>query len=123
MIPYDFILERLYPLELRHKKMFGIDAFYYKEKIVFCLREKESNNDDNGVWIATKIDFHESLKEQIKDLRMIKMYPIKSWILLPADSDYFEEGVETIATLIKQNSPYVGVIPKPKKKKKKNTTK
>ncbi len=97
--------------------MFGIDAFYYGEKIVFALRQKDDHIEDNGIWIATKIIHHEDLKSLIKDLRMIKVYGLKSWLLLPEDSDYFEEGVSTIAQLIQQHSALVGNIPKLKKKR------
>ena len=84
--------------------MFGVDSFYYKEKIVFALRKKEESIEDNGIWIASKIEHHEVLKGLIKDLRHIKMYGIKSWLLLPEDSDYFEQGVLKIAELIKEQN-------------------
>ncbi|WP_282085843.1 hypothetical protein [Aquimarina algiphila] len=116
MIPYDFILEALYPLQLRHHRMFGVDAFYYGEKIVFALCEKEENRHDNGVWIATKMKYHEELRKHIKDVRIIKNFGPKTWMLLPADSDYFEEGCNLIAELIKSNSSLIGNVPKPKNK-------
>ncbi|WP_109300687.1 hypothetical protein [Aquimarina sp. AU474] len=117
MFPYDFIFEELYPLQFRHKKMFGIDAFYYGDKIVFALRQKDNHIEDNGIWIATKTEHHEELRSLIKDVRMIKVYGLKSWLLLPDDSDYFEEGARQIAKLIKQHSILIGNIPKLKKKK------
>lgn len=115
-IPFDFIIEELYPLPLRHKKMFGVDAFYVEEKILFALRQKESYSQDNGIWIATKVKFHNELKQKIKDLKLIEVYGLKTWLVLPEDSDFFEEGAIKIVELIKTNSELIGNIPKPKSK-------
>ncbi len=43
MPPYQFFLDLLYPLELRRKKMFGVDAYYLDDKMIVALREKEKN--------------------------------------------------------------------------------
>ncbi|MDY8136225.1 hypothetical protein [Aquimarina sp. 2201CG5-10] len=117
VFPYDFILEELYPLQLRHKKMFGVDSFYYGEKIVFALRKQDNYPNDNGIWIATKIKFHKELKLLIRDLKAIEVYGLKTWLVLPESSDHFEEGIIKIAELIKQHSSLIGNIPKVKKKK------
>lgn len=116
LYPYEFILDALFPIQLRHHRMFGVDAFYYEEKIVFALREKDKNPHDNGIWIATKLEHHEQLKKQIKDVRIIKDFGPKTWMLLPADSDHFEEGMIKVSELIKEHSELIGNVPKPKKK-------
>lgn len=90
--PYDFFLEFLYPLPLRHKKMFGVDAFYIREKIVFALRKKNTTQEDNGIWIASKKEHHQKLYHQIDGLRSIKIYGIKTWLFLPEDFELFEEA-------------------------------
>lgn len=116
-IPFDFIIEELYPLPLRHNKMFGVDAFYVEEKILFALRQKENYPQDNGIWIATKVEFHEVLKQNIKDLKLIEVYGLKTWLVLPESSDYFEEGAMKIVELIKTRSELIGNIPKAKRSK------
>ena len=112
--PYDFFLELLYPLQVRHKKMFGVDAFYIREKIVFALRKKEDRQEDNGIWIASQHAHHQKLRHQINGLRAIKTYGIKTWLLLPEDFDRFEEEAVKLADLIKEDSELIGNIPKTK---------
>lgn len=113
--PYGFFLELLYPLPLRHKKMFGVDAFYIRDKIVFALRKKNVAPEDDGIWIASKKEHHQKLYHQINGLRAIKTYGIKTWLLLPEDFNLFEEEAHKIAELIKKDSVLIGNIPKPKK--------
>ncbi len=97
--------------------MFGVDAYYIHEKIVFALREREHNQEDNGIWIASKLEHHNALKKEIKGLQTIKTYGIKTWLVLPEQFEHFEEEANQLADLIKKNSPLVGNIPKPKRKK------
>lgn len=113
--PYDFFLELLYSIPLRHKKMFGVDAFYIGEKIVFALRKKDAAPEDDGIWIATKKQHHQKLYHQIDGLRHIKTYGIKTWLLLPEDYALFEEAAHKVAEMIKKNSELIGNIPKPKR--------
>ena len=113
--PYDFFLELLYPLQLSHKKMFGVDAFYIGEKIVFALRKKDTGLADNGIWIASKKEHHQKLYHKITGLRPIETYGIKTWLVLPEDSDRFEEEANAVAELIKKGSELIGNIPKRKK--------
>lgn len=65
---YDFFLALLYPLPLRHKKMFGVDSYYIGEKIVFALRKKDTLPEDNGIWIASKLEHHDALKKEVNGL-------------------------------------------------------
>lgn len=116
-MPYDFFLELLFPLPLRHKKMFGVDSYYIGEKIVFALRKKDNLLEDNGIWIASKIEHHQKLKHKIRGLNAIKSYGIKSWLVLPEEFEYFEEEANKLSELIKKNSALVGNIPKIKNKR------
>ncbi|SHI64477.1 hypothetical protein SAMN04488508_102278 [Aquimarina spongiae] len=117
VIPYDFILDLLYSLPLRTKKMFGNVGIYVEEKIVLATRFKDHSPVDNGIWIATKVAYQPILKEMFPSLRNLETYNIKSWLLLPDEADDFEEAAAAIAELIKQNSHLIGVIPKSKNKK------
>lgn len=117
MIPHEFILEFLYPLPIRTKKMFGNVAIYYGNKIVLATRQKKDNTVDNGIWIGTKNEHHEALKTLIPELRHLETYKIKKWLLLHEDELNFEERAQQIAELIKENCDLIGIIPKPRKKK------
>lgn len=117
MPPYQFFLDLLYPLELRHKKMFGVDAYYLDDKMIVALREKEKNPVDNGIWIATKKEHHQKLKQQLTSVKNIETIGIKAWLMLPAESDYFERDSRILAELIHTHSPLIGTLPKPKKRK------
>jgi len=116
-MPYEFFIELLYPLPLRLKKMFGVDSYYIGEKIVFALRKKDTLLEDNGIWIASKLEHHQKLKHQINGLHTIKSYGIKSWLVLPEGFEYFEEEANKLANLIKNNSELVGNLTKPRKKR------
>jgi len=118
-MPYEFIFDLLYPLEPTIKKMFGVSALYIDEKIYFALRKKEDNTADNGIWIGTEIEHHESLKKDFPVLTHLHNIPIKKWLLLHEDEDNFEEVTTQICELIKKGDPRIGVLPKPKKKRKK----
>ena len=95
--------------------MFGVDAFYIYEKIVFAFHKKDTAPKDNGIWIASKKKHHQKLYHQIDGLRPIETYGIKTWLLLPEDFDLFEEAARVISELIKKDSELIGNIPKQKK--------
>jgi hypothetical protein len=117
MLSYDFFIELLYPLQLRNKKMFGVDAYYLDDKMLFALREKEKSPVDNGIWIATKKEHHQQLKHQLTSVKNIETIGIKAWLMLPAESDHFERDSCVLAELIHAQSSLVGILPKPKNRK------
>jgi len=118
MIPYEFVLEYLYPLEPIIKPMFGVQSIYLENKIYFAVRKNESKPIDNGLWLATSLEHQDSLREQFPSLRDLSLYKIKKWLLLPEEAEDFETSVITICELIKSGDPRIGVIPKIKKKPK-----
>ncbi|MFT5751216.1 MAG: hypothetical protein ACI828_001354 [Flavobacteriales bacterium] len=117
MAPYPFFLDLLYPIPLRHKKMFGVDAYYVEDKMMFALREKEKNPVDNGIWIATKKEHHQQLRQKLKGCKNIETTGIKAWLMLPSESDYFESDAHILAALIHSQNPLIGTSPKPKNRK------
>ncbi len=119
MIPHEFVLDMLYPLPFRTKKMFGNIAIYVGGKIVLATRQKEENPIDNGIWIGTKREHHSVLKELFPSLRNLETYKIKTWLLLPEEAEDFEETTLKITELIKENNNLIGNIPPPRKSKKK----
>ena len=63
-VPHEFVLEALAPLSPRTNPMFGCLAVYVGEKIAVILRDKSSKTEDNGVWLATTEEHHESLRRE-----------------------------------------------------------
>ncbi len=117
MVPFEFFLELLYPLPMRERKMFGITSFYLGDKIICAVNDNSKWPNDIGIWISTPMEFHNSLLPLIQNHRFLTRIPTKKWILLPADSDTFEEDATIVAELIKKGSNWIGTVPKPKKKK------
>lgn len=113
-MPHDFILDLLFPLEVTIKKMFGNHAIYYGDKILMATRENENKSGDNGIWIGTSFDHHESLKKQFSSLTALQAFNVKKWLLLPSHADDFESSAREICELIKQGDPRIGVEVKKK---------
>jgi len=68
-VAFEFVLDALGGLDYQVRPMFGATALYRGEKIILILREKEEFADDNGVWLATAPEHHESLREDFPDFR------------------------------------------------------
>lgn len=100
--------------------MFGCHALYRGEKIILIVRQKPEHTEDNGVWVATSQEHHQSLKQVIPSLRTIHLFGTgeSAWQNIPEDSDSFESDVFTACELIKKNDVRIGRVPKGKKKKK-----
>jgi hypothetical protein len=99
--------------------MFGCHAIYVSGKIVLILRRKETNKYDNGVWLATALEHHDSLKKILPCMRSIRMFGdgTSSWQNLPVAADNFEESVMTVCEMILKNDRRIGKVSTPKKKK------
>jgi len=119
-IPFEFVLEELDRVHPRVRPMFGCYAIYVGEKLVLILRQRKDHTDDNGVWIATPREHHESLKKQFPCMRSIRLLGTVEtvWQNIPVDEDDFEELVLKACELIRKGDARIGKIPKPKKKKK-----
>ena len=109
MLPHEFILDHLYPLPIQTKKMFGNHGIYVEDKIVLAVRDNENKPIDNGIWIATSAKHHDRLKSQFSSLKNLTLYNIKKWLLLPVESEDFEERAIEICELIKSGDPRIGV--------------
>jgi hypothetical protein len=117
-IPYNFVLENLYTLNPYTKPMFGCIAVYVDEKIIFILREKKDYPKDNGVWVATSQEHHESLKKDFPSLRKITIFGENGgWRILPSDARDFEEAVNLACEKVVEGDPRIGKVPKAKKPK------
>jgi hypothetical protein len=100
--------------------MFGAFAVYVGEKIMLVLRNKDSHEEANGVWIATKSEYHPSLKKIFPSMRSIYILSDSKaeteWQMLPLDADDFESAAIKACELILRGDERIGRIPKPRKK-------
>jgi len=112
-IPHEFVLEALAGLAPRTNPMFGCLAVYVKEKIVLILRDKISSPVDNGVWLATTEEHHQSLRHDFPRMRSIKLLDKKvtGWQVLPVDAPDFEEAARLACELILAGDPRIGKVP------------
>ena len=90
--------------------MFGNFAIYAQNKICLATRQNSPKPIDNGIWIGTKEEHHESLFKEFPSLRKLQLYNIKKWLLLPEEAADFEEVGIVICELIKSNDPRIGVV-------------
>lgn len=99
--------------------MFGCTAIYVGEKIVLILRQKPSYERDNGVWLATSHEHHESLREDFPNMRSIELLgePVSNWQVLPTDAPDFEESAMRACELVISGDPRIGKVPKSRKPK------
>jgi len=115
-IPFDFVLDELAALAPWTRPMFGCTAVYVEEKIVLILRERR--DDDDGVWLATTREHHDSLRRELPSLRSITVLGAgeTGWQVLPRDSDDFEESVLHACALVRAGDSRIGKVPKVKKR-------
>lgn len=117
-IPFDFVLDELFPADPVTRAMFGGYAIYVKDKIVMMLRKKDTLVHDNGVWLATTFEHHESLRKELPSMRTIRLFGGKEsgWQNLPEDAPDFEEEVSHACRLILKGDVRLGKVPASKKK-------
>jgi hypothetical protein len=116
-LPFDFVLEELAVLGPWTRAMFGCHAVYVDEKIVFVLRQKGNPTCDDGVWIATTVEHHETLRVEMPSLRSISVFAgggVTGWQVLPADAEDFEESVLRACALVRKRDWRIGKVPKPR---------
>jgi hypothetical protein len=126
--PHEFVLDAIAPLLPFTRPMFGCTAVYVQEKIVLILREKEKYPADNGVWLATTAEHHESLRAEFPNMRSIGLLgkKITGWQILASDAPDFEEAALRACELVMMHDPRIGKVPgvrkarKPKSREKKN---
>jgi len=111
--PYEFVLDALAPLAPWTRPMFGCLAVYVESKIVLILRDKRDETQDNGVWLATTVEHHESLRREFSNMRSIQVLgkKVTGWQVLPADAPDFEEAALRACELIIGRDPRIGKIP------------
>jgi len=89
-------------------------------RIVLALRDRPTAVADNGVWLATSQEHHESLRGEFPHMRSVGVLgkEVTGWQLLPADAPDFEEAALRACGLILARDPRIGKVPKAKGKQK-----
>ncbi len=93
--------------------MFGCLAVYVEDKIVLILRDKRDETADNGVWLATTKDHHDTLRREFPSMRSIQALGkgVTGWQVLPADAPDFEEAALRACERILARDPRIGKTP------------
>ena len=112
-VPHEFVLDAIAALSPRTHPMFGCLAVYIQEKIVLILRDKRDKTADNGVWLATTEEHHESLRREFPNMRSIRVLgkKVTGWQVLPADAPDFEQSSLRACELILARDPRIGKVP------------
>jgi len=113
-VPHEFVLDAIASLSPHTRPMFGCLAVYVGEKIVFVLRDKRDKTEaDNGVWLATTQEHHESLRREFPNMRSIKVLgkEVTGWQVLPSDASDFEQAALRACDLVLAHDSRIGKIP------------
>ena len=111
--PHQFVLDAIASLSPVTRPMFGCLAVYVGDKIVLILRDKQDAAADNGVWLATTVQHHESLRREFPNMRSIHVLGKKltGWQVLPVEAADFEQAALRAADLVIAGDPRIGKVP------------
>jgi len=112
--PHEFVLDAISSLSPMTRPMFGCLAVYVEDRIVLILRDKPASTADNGVWLATSAEHHDSLRREFPPMRSIQVLgrAVTNWQVLPADAPDFEELCLRACELIVAGDPRIGKVPR-----------
>jgi hypothetical protein len=112
-VPHAFVLDAIASLSPYTRPMFGCLAVYVKDKIVLILRDKPTSASDNGVWLATTREHHNSLRGEFPNMRSIQVLgkPVTGWQVLPADAPDFEAAALRACELVLVGDLRIGKVP------------
>jgi hypothetical protein len=85
---------------------------------VLILRDRPKAPRDNGVWLATTPQHHDSLRGEFPHMRSIGVLgkAVTGWQILPVDSPDFEEAALHACELVRGGDERIGKVPKPKRR-------
>ena len=112
-VPHEFVLEAIAALSPQTRPLFGCLAVYVEDKIVLILRDKRDQTADNGVWLATTEEHHESLRREFPNMRSIQVLgkKVTGWQVIPIDAPDFEEAALRACELVVARDPRIGKVP------------
>ncbi len=100
----------LYPIRPTIRKMFGCYALMQGNKLLLLLRDRETQIEFNGVFVATHSEFFTELQQEIHTSRMeFDLDGMKNtWIFISEDLEDFEAKVQKACNLIKAGDVRIG---------------
>ena len=112
-VPHAFVLDALADLSPATRSMFGCLGLYVGNQIVVILRDKRGDTADNGVWLCTTKEHHESLGRDFPNMRSIQVFgnKVTGWQVLPSEAPDFEEAALRACELIAASDPRIGKVP------------
>lgn len=112
-VPFAFVLDALAEKQPTTRAMFGALAVYAGEKIVFLLRDRPTDPQANGVWIAIRTEYQESLRDEFPNAGPVRILgkEISGWRLLAGGADDFEASALHACELVIRNDPRIGKVP------------
>jgi hypothetical protein len=124
-IPHEFVLDAIAAVLPETRPMFGCLAVYVQDKIVLILRDKRERVADNGVWLATTKEHHQSLRREFPNMRSIQVLgkKITGWQVLPAEAEDFEEAALHACDLVLARDPRIGKVPESRRTSRSRTKK
>jgi hypothetical protein len=124
-VPHEFVLDAIAQLSPQTRPMFGCLAVYVEDKIVLVLRDKDKGTVDNGVWLATTQEHHQSLRLEFPNMRSIQVLgkKVTGWQVLPADAQDFEAAALRACELIVAGDPRIGKVPGTRRASRSSATK
>jgi hypothetical protein len=114
-IPFEFILDYLFPKKVRIKPMFGCFAVYTDNKLVFLLRDREEKPELNGVWLTSSVKNIDTLYLEFpvadRDIKLVESKKSGgTWLLIPKDNEEFEEAVIKACEMVASGDDRIGKI-------------
>lgn len=110
----------LEPLErdanYQRRKMFGCDAAYLDGALYLVVADRDEPW--NGVMVCTSRERHAALCEEMPSL--LPHPVLGKWLYLPQWDDAFEALASRLAALSLARDPRLGVLPKPRKSRRKS---
>jgi hypothetical protein len=96
------------------KAMFGCRGCYLHGRLVLVLAAR-NEEPWKGLLVPTDREHHGVLR---KELPLLGVHPmLEKWLYLPEESEDFEDTASRLIDLIKAEDPRVGVLPKPRRKR------
>ena len=123
-VPYEFVLDAISPLPIETRPMFGCLAVYVGDKIVLMLREKPKQTEDNGVWLATTEEHHESLRREFPHMRSIQLFGKEDYRLAGSSrrcAGFRVKHALRACELIVARDPRIGKVPESRADKESKT--
>ena len=117
--PLHWVVESLWdePSYLE-KSMFGCRACYLHGRLMLVLASQDEDP-WRGLLIPTEKEFHPSL---LAEYPGVVVHPVLGkWLYMAEDSEEFEETAQRLVERISRADPRIGVMPKPRKRKRGKT--